>query len=203
MTKAIEPSELVSVAEAIDDHVRRLEELSTGNRKIELTTEKNIARAAQELQKALEHQQRLAEGLRDLGEVMVRLQARQQVALDALGARAAEIQQRMTRLSEHMQRFGELGVQAAEVSTMLQALPSLQPGAESGATGKTAAEATVLLEVDERFTALVDGAKALAQLAHDEDFAEVARQADALKQKVQAMRGRLAQLVRAQAAGTS
>jgi DNA repair exonuclease SbcCD ATPase subunit len=203
MAKAIEPSELVNVAATIDDDVRRLEELSTGNRKIELNSEKNIARAAQELQRALEHQQRLAEGLRGLGEAMVRLQVRQQAALDALGARAAQIQQRMARLSEHMQRFGELGAQAAEVSAMLQALPSLQPGADSANTGKTAAEATVLIEVDERFTALVDGAKALAELAHDEDFVDVARQADALKQKVQAMRGRLAQLVRAQAAGTS
>lgn len=194
--------ELVVAAESIDSDLKRLEDLSITNRRIKLTTEKNIARAAQELDKALQHQQRLADGLRSLGEAVIRMQTRQQTALDALSARAVEIQERMARLSEHMQRFAELGAQAAEVAKMLQALPSLQPGAPGNA-GQGTAEATVLVEVDERFTALVDGAKTLAETARSEDFVEVAQEADTLKQKVHAMRGGLAQIVKARAAGTS
>lgn len=201
MPKTNEPSELVDAAVAIDDNMHKLEEFSATSSRIELNTEKNIARAAQQLEKALQQQQHLAVGLRDLGEAVLRMQGRQQAALDTLSARAVEIQTRMTRLSEHMQRFGELGLQAAEVAKMLSELPSMQPGPD--APKPATSETTVLIEVDERFTALVAGAKALAQLAQDENFVELARQADVLKQQIQAMRGRLAQIVRAQAAGTS
>lgn len=201
MVKPNERSDLVVAAEAIEDDIRRLEELSATSRRIDLDGEKNIARAAQELARALQQQQHLADGLRGLGEAVVRMQGRQQAALEALGARALEIQARMARLSEHMQRFGALGLQASEVAKMLQGLPLLQ--GEARGAGQVVVEARVLIEVDERFTALVADARALAQVAHDEHFVEVAHQADVLEQQIRAMRGRLAQIVRAHAAGTS
>jgi chromosome segregation ATPase len=194
-------SELVAAAEAVEHDVSRLEELSGAARRIRLNTEKNIARAARELQETMEQQERLATGLRAFGEVMVRMQERQQAALEPLSARAVEIQERMTKLSEHMQRFGALGIQASEVAKVLQTLP--QAGEEPGSGMTPAAQASALIDVDERFTALVEQAKALAESARAEDFTDIQREADALKQKIHSMRGRLAQLVRAQAAGTS
>lgn len=195
-------SDLVSAAEAVEDDVRRLEELSGAARRIRLNTEKNIARAARELQETMEQQERLANGLRAFGRVMVEMQERQQAALEPLSARATEIQERMMRLSDHMQRFGALGVQASEVARLLQALPSVE-AAENESAVEPAAQTSALIDVDARFTALVEEAKALAESAREEDFPEIFREADALKQKIHAMRGRLADLVRAQAAGSS
>jgi len=196
--------DLVTAAEAVEDDVRRLEELSAAARRVRLNTEKNIARAARELQETMEQQERLALGLRAFGEVMVRMQERQQAALEPLGARAGEIQDRMNLLSEHMHRFGALGVQASEVAKLLQSLPSVQAANSEGSSGvNPAAQASALIDVDERFTALVEQAKALAESARLEDFPEIFREADALKQKIHAMRGRLAELVRAQATGSS
>lgn len=198
-------ADLVSAAETVENDVRRLEELSAAARRIRLNTEKSIARAARELQETMEQQERLANGLRAFGEAMVRMQERQQAALEPLGARAAEIQDRMTRLSEHMQRFGALGIQASEVAKLLQALPSVQAESGEGGTGSVhpAAQTSALIDVDERFTALVEQAKSLAESARVEDFPEIFREADALKQKIHSMRGRLAELVRAQAAGNT
>jgi DNA repair exonuclease SbcCD ATPase subunit len=191
------PPELVSTAEAVEAEVRRLEELSHQACNTKLNSEKNIARAARELQQTLEQRERLAETLRTLGQVLERMQARQQAALEPLSARANEIQERMGRLTEHMQRFGAVGTQAGEVARALQTLPDTRPS-EPGAL-KSAA--STLMEVDERFVALVAEAKDLAQSAQAEDFPEVAREADALKQKLHAMRAHLAELVRAHSVG--
>src|SRR5262245_22151425 len=106
---ADQTSELVRCAEVVERELRRLEELSRSARHVKLSSEKNIARAARTLQQALEQQERLAEELRALGGAMLGMQARQEAAMNPLQVRANEIQARMERHAEHMQRFGALG----------------------------------------------------------------------------------------------
>ena len=115
MAKAGEVSELVRCAEAVEREVGRLEELSRAARRIKLNTEKNITRAARELQQTMEQQERLARELRMFGEAMGQMQTRQLAAVEPLSTRAIEIQERVNRFSEHMQRFGALGVRAKEI----------------------------------------------------------------------------------------
>lgn len=194
MPKAVERSELVEAAEAIETDVSRLEAFADNAKRTKLNGEKAIARAARELAEAMKQQEKLGESLRELTEVIGRTQERQHAALARLSAHATEIQQRMTRLTGYMERFGGLGAQAAEAAQLLQALPVAELG------GNHTAE---LLEVDQRFTVLVADAKALADAALADEFGEIAREADALKQRIQALRGRVAELLRARAAGTS
>lgn len=192
-------SELVAAAETIENDVRRLEELSLSARKTRLNSEKNISRAARELQDALDQQERLAHGLRSLGEAMLRLQQRQQAAFEPLGARAMELQERTARLAEHMERFGVLGVEAGEVIKVLQ-----RRGGEGEASDEAepvSIDASAIVEVDGKLIGLVEQAKTLADSAQHEDFTDIAREADVLKQRVQSMRQRLAEIVRASAAG--
>jgi hypothetical protein len=49
----------------------------------------------------------------------------------------------------------------------------------------------MLEEADARLTKISEGARALFDAAHADDFPEVAREADALKQRVAALRRRL------------
>jgi hypothetical protein len=194
-------SDFLRCAEVVEKEVRRLEELSRAACRIKLGTEKGIARAARELQQALEQQERLAVELRRFAEAMVEMQARQQAALDPLGSRAHEIQSRMTRLMEHMQRFGALGTEASETANALREVTTPteeMPGASPGTR-----QAAALIGVDERFRTLLDEARSLAESAEQEEFPDIAREADALRQRLQSMRGRLSELVRAQSAGTS
>jgi hypothetical protein len=196
-----EGSELVRCAEAVEREVQRLEELSRAARRIKLNTEKNIARAARELQTTMEQQERLARELRSFGEAMGQMQSRQQSAVEPLSTRATEIQERVNRLSEHMQRFGALGVKANEMGLALREVSNASSN-EAVGTGRGAEQASALIDVDERFRLLVDEAKGLAESAESEEFPDIAREADALKQKLHALRGRLAELVRAHSAGT-
>ncbi|MEO8905760.1 MAG: hypothetical protein ABI488_24750 [Polyangiaceae bacterium] len=169
--------ELVRAAEVLEDEIASLEALSKATRKIPLNSERNISRAAQELTDTAQFQERLAAGLQALSNAMAQLQERQQAALEPLAAFANETHARMQRLSEHMQAFGVLGTAAGEVSALLQA--GSGEGSELVAT------------VNEQLTALESGARVLLDAAREDDFPDVVREADSLKQRVAALRKKL------------
>jgi hypothetical protein len=194
---ADQASELIRCAEVVERELRRLEELSRGARNVKLSSEKNIARAARGLQQALEQQERLAQELRALGQAMLGMQARQEASMLPLQARAIELQARVASHGEHMQRFGALGVKAKEAVSALIELSSTRADAQG------AESAALLIDADARVRGLVDETRALAEAARDDDFPEIAREAHALEQRVQAMRERLSELVRAKSIGSS
>ena len=170
-------SELARAAEALERELLKLETLSRSVQKIRLNSEKNIVRASRELNDAVALPERLAQGLQAFAGAMARMQVRQQAALEPLAAFATEIQQRMQRLNEHMQAFRALGTAAGEVTALLQ----------SGDAERSA----VFANVDARLVEISEGARALFDAAHADDFPEVAREADALKQRLSALKKRL------------
>jgi hypothetical protein len=172
-----EASDLVSAAEALENELLKLEALSKSVRKLRLSSEKTISRAAKELGEALALRDGLADGLQALAAAMARMQARQTLALEPLASFAGELQGRMLKLREHMTGFGALGKAAGEVTALLQ----------SEDTERSA----VLAAADAQLTQIADGARALFDAAHADDFPEVAREADALKQRIAALRRRL------------
>jgi hypothetical protein len=192
-----EASELTRCAEVVERELRRLEELSRSARNVKLSSEKNLARAARGLQQALEQQERLANELRALGQAMLGMQSRQEGAMLPLQARALELQARMARHSEHMERFGALGEKAKEVVAALVEISSTGAGAP-GAQG-----ATLLHDADQRIRDLVDEIKSMIEAARADEFPEIEREAHALEQRLQAARDRLSQLVRAKSIGES
>jgi len=175
MSKAPIPSELVRVAEALEQELVELEAISRAASKARLDSEKTIARAAKDLQTALAVPERLAEGLLTLGAAMERMQARQQVALDELAQHAVTLQERAKKLEEHMRAYAALGEAAAEASESLKV---------EGDRALLAESAKV------RLATLVDAARELFDAARADDFPEIAREADALKQRMTALRRR-------------
>ena len=178
MAKPVKPvPEIVRAADALETEMARLESIARAARKARLDSEKNIAKAAGELNEAVAMPARLAERLQALGAAMAAMQERQQAALAPLAAFAAEIQQRMARLGQHTEAFVALGKTAGEVSAQLASGPG-------DAAARAAAEA--------RLQEIADGARALFEAARDDDFPEIAREADVLKQRMAALRKRLA-----------
>lgn len=176
MTKSEKPvAEIVRAAQELEAELSQLEALSRSARKIRLDSDKNIARAAKELNEALAVPERLALGLRAMADAMAKMQERQQAALEPLAVTASSIQQRMQRLGEHMQAFAELGKAAGAVTALLQTGGGEQP----------------LGEVKSQLTKIVDGAKTLLEVARADDFPDVSREADSLRQRILAVRRRL------------
>lgn len=169
--------ELVRVADALEHELAKLEALSRSVRKIRLNSEKTIARAATELKQTLELQDGLAQGLAALAGAMSRMQARQGAALEPLAAFATEIQERMQKLEQHMQAFAALGARASEVTALLQS----NDGERNA----------IIDRVDESLAELCERARVQSEAARIDDFPDVAREADALKQRVAALRRRL------------
>lgn len=199
MTKPPHSSELVRAAQGIEQELQHLEELARSVRKMRLHTDKSIARAAKELEEALTQQETLAQALGAFGEAITQMQARQQAAVDTLRTRAIEIQERAVRMTEHMQSFANLGARTAEVARVLQ--DSSDQG--DGEPERSVEVVAKLVEAEKGLVALADEAKALATIAEAEDFSDIAREADAMKQRVQATQNRLEALIRERAAGTS
>jgi len=173
-----EPSALLRAAGLLESELLELESISRATRKIPLSTEKNIARAAKELEEALTLPERLAAGLQALASAMAAMQARQQAALEPLSAFATEVRRRKERLDEHRRAFAALGTRAGELTARIQA-------------GGEAERDAVLAEVDEQLALIARDARALFDATHAEDFPELAREADALKQRAAALRRRL------------
>jgi inorganic triphosphatase YgiF len=169
-----EVPELVRAAEALESELLKLESLSRAVRKIHLNSERNITRAAKELTHAVSLEETLGAGLQGLAQAMTQMQARQQAALEPLAAFATEIQARMQRLSEHMQAYATLGAAASEVTSLIQA--------SAGDHG------LVLKDVNTLLGKIAEGARALLDIARADDFPDVVREADSLKQRVVALR---------------
>lgn len=165
-------SELVDAALAIEEQLSGIEDAAGALEKTTLGTEKSIKRAARELGTAAEGQEKLAESLRSLAHVMMRLQQRQNKAIERLAAFAESLRSRNERMSQLMQRYASLGTKAGELAETLSDAGALE------ATRTTLAE-------------LGDEAKKLGQDAESEGFGEIAREANALKQKLQSTLAKL------------
>jgi chromosome segregation ATPase len=170
------PSELVLAAEALEEALSRAEAMSRSVRRIRLDGEKNLDRAADELAQVLALPDSLGEQLKALSTAMAHLRDRQALALEPLATFAAHLQQRRELLAKHMQAFAELGSAASELSASLASAPT------NGAS---------LAEADRRLQEIADRARSLFEAARDDEFPEIAREADVLKQRMAALRKRL------------
>jgi hypothetical protein len=179
MAKATKPrSELVLVAEALEEEIARMEVMSRSVRRIRLNSEENLTHAAEQLNEALGLPERMAPRLQALSAAMARLQERQTEALEPLAMFATAIQTRRRRLEEHMSTFAALGKAAGGVSADL----------EAGSKDDVA-----IARAKTQMQEVADKARALFESAHADDFPEVAREADVLKQRMIDLRKRLAQ----------
>jgi hypothetical protein len=188
--------EIIAAAEAIERDLQRLEDLSRSVGKMRLNSEKSIARAGRTLQEALQQQEQLAAGLRVLGEAMVHMQERQQAAIQGLAARAVEIQEQAGKVTDHMERFAALGSKAAEATQLLQALPAPYGSGRTTDGAPPADAPTQLMKIETLLGALAEEAKALATSSDLADLSEISREANSLRQRLDAARARIGSIAR-------
>jgi hypothetical protein len=178
MAKVSSPDpEIVRAARSLEEELALLETISAAARKIRLTSDKGIKRAAAELAETLALPDRLAQRLAEVSAALTHMQERQQAALEPLAAFAVEVQRRAQLFAKHMESFAALGGAASEINAELAA------GAGDRAA-MTRAQAK-LQEISDRARTLFEDARA-------DDFPEIAREADVLKQRMAALRQRLA-----------
>jgi hypothetical protein len=112
----------------------------------------------------------------------------QQARAAAVQTRAEEIRRRTETLSSLLNRWTELGAEAAEIARLAQqasAAPAV--GGTNGPVGRDHA----VDEVDQRVTQLADQAQELANQARAESFADLAKQADGMRQQLLASQNKM------------
>lgn len=173
---------LVAAAEALDAELRHLEALAAGAAKEPLTSQKHLERAARALGGLSDLEVRLREALGRLVETIAGAGQRQNAALEALAARAREIEQRFELWKQLAARRDALGAQGGVVNQQIAA--ALAEG-----DGRAAIPAAL-----EALARAAQEGEALHALAREHEFNDLAREADSIRQQVQNLRRKLSHM---------
>lgn len=181
--------ELAEAARALERELLRFEELAESARRMSLDTRKGIERAARSTTEAAEAQQRVSVALGSLIAAIAAARDRHEATATALAARGEEIKRRAEQLGELFQRFAGLAEEGRGINLLVQETATLQRDA---ATPEQIGEVvTAMDEVEGRMGRLADEARELAQAATAAGIADLAEQADGMRQQVTAMRNKV------------
>ena len=185
-----EGSALGTAATALEEELRRFEQLAALARKIDLTSERNLEKAAKATQEAAESQLRVAAHVGKLVSAIQVARDRQQAVAEAIQERATQLQSRRAEFDAVLQEFSALGQEAAGINALVgQVSVPKAPGVpEPNALGDTV---TRLQEIQSRMGQVVERAHALAQDALQKEMRDIAEQAESLQKQVHASRNKL------------
>ena len=150
-------------------------------------SEKTLRRAAQTLNSLHDCEVRLHAHLAELGAAIGQARERQEAHAGTVAQRAAYIAQRTEALRALLTRWKVLGEEAMEVSRLVQdaaAVPPTNGDAANQLTGTCE-------EVDERLSRLAEEADELSGAAAAAAFADLAKQAEGLRQQVLSARNKV------------
>jgi len=180
---------LSEAATTVETELERFEELARAVHKIELNSEKSLARAGRALTDAIACHERIVAGLRALGKAVGGAQERQQRAAGSIETGAQHVQKRITEFGELAKGLAALGDEARSITLQLQDVASTD--AASGDARDTVERSERLEKVASRMDEAVEKARGLHRRALDGNMTDIARQADALHQQLDSARRRL------------
>jgi hypothetical protein len=178
-TPVDETPALSAAAAALDAELGRYQELVETIRAAKLDSEKGLRRASQTLVQLQASDGRLATLVQVLVAAVGAASTRQQDLASVVRECAGRIEERSRVLNDLLGRWEALGTAAAEVSGLVQQLTT---DGEAGANGVERDAA--LRTVDERLSRLTDEAGTLAERAAGDQFTDLGRQADSLRQQL-------------------
>lgn len=186
-------SELVAAAEALDAQLTRFESLAEQFRKAPLNSEKNLERASKLLKDVAEQDQHLNAAVSALVAAVTKTRDRQQTQAESVNARAQDLQQRAEAFKVLLERYGALGQSAAELNQRMQDFATQRAKAQS--SEQNAEVLGILDALNQRMGEVAEEASAVTKLGEEQDFTDIGRQADSLRQQLLSARNKL-QLLR-------
>jgi hypothetical protein len=130
---------------------------------------------------------------------VAKMREQQESHARAAHARALELQARTTTLQSLLERYGTLGSVASTLNAELLSVEQQRRVAPGEAADRTAAAA--LMPLLDRMGGVAQEAEALTKDAATEDFDDISRQADSLRQQILSARNKLDLLHRKLATG--
>jgi cytochrome c556 len=183
------PSELVAAAEALDSQLTRFESLAEQLRQAPLDSEKNLERASKLLQEVAEQDQVLNASVSALVAAVTVARDRQHLRAEAVNARAQELQQRAEAFKALLERYGALGQSAAGLNLRMQEFAAQRAKAQM--PEQNTELLSTLDALNEQMVKVAEEAQSVTKLADEQDFTDVGRQADSLRQQLLSARNKL------------
>ena len=186
-------SSLLAAAEAFDVELGRFAHLTEGARRGTLSSQRSLERAAELLKEVADCEEQMQAQARALMAALAEARAQQEAQAALVSQRAEELRQRTVVYGELLQRFQQLGEDAAELNGMGQrlSLKKREAGASEADMAKDPELASGLRLLSERMASVAERARDLESTARDADFEDVARQADSLRQQLLAARNKV------------
>jgi|SRR4051812_45746746 DNA repair exonuclease SbcCD ATPase subunit len=169
---------LAEAALALDQELRRYEDLAEQAARVKLNTEKNLERATEALTRAAESQDRINAHVQKLVAAVAAARQKQEADAAALMARAQQIAARRQEFAGLLQRMAGLGESARDLQELLKGGPDR------------------LDEIEARMQQVAEEAAGIAESASQKEMEDLARQAGVLRQQVLAARNKVALLAK-------
>jgi len=194
-----EPTQLEQAAEGVEEELRRFEALADTVLRTPLDSERNLERASRALREVAESDERLVAQLQKLVAAVGGVRDRQQEHARGVNARAEELQTRTQAFQALLQRYAGLGRSASELNAVVQDIAARKQKATTPEDNRALAGS--LEQLLERMGQVAEEAQGLANSATADDFNDIARQADSLRQQLLSARNKMALLQKGLAAG--
>jgi hypothetical protein len=186
MTNKKNEGPLTAASQALEDELRTFEELVEELARLHVNSDKTLQRARHSLEACSEFEQKLAGRLRAFAEAMQLMQAKQQECMKTALEHAQRIQQRNDARNALLERVNALGLRARDINAPMNELV-----ADEASHGDAAHVLARIQDVGERLEAVIAEAAAVACAAKEEDWQDIARDADVLKQQLQSARNKV------------
>jgi hypothetical protein len=185
------PSDLQAAATALASELVLLEKTIHETDRLPIDSDKALQRARKMLESCASHEVLLAQHLQALAGAIQASQLRIQTCMDQTVELSRRIQERSEQRTALLERVAALGRRAHDIQAPIQSAMA------RGIDGSSPGEALIVVgEVVTLTGTLLDEATSIATDARAADWADVARQADGLRQQIQAVRGKVVGLQR-------
>ena len=174
-------SELVRAATAIEEELRQFESLAQEVSAGPLQTQKHLEKMGKLLNAVADCDERLVGNMRTLLGVLNGWRERQQALAAEVNSRAQVLQERTRQYQSLMERFAVLGQEAGALSGSMQEIAGRT---QKGEPVKADELILSLQGVNDRMGQVAESAGQLATDARDQDFMDVSRDAESLRQQL-------------------
>ncbi|HWI40093.1 MAG TPA: hypothetical protein VNX25_01230 [Verrucomicrobiae bacterium] len=179
-----EPGRLIVAATALEEELRRLGSTAREAQRLPLDSERNIERTLEKLAELTTVDAKLQPLVNELMGAVNELVLEQQAQAAAVAARAEELQRRQEAFRTLMGRYEEVGRATQELNALVRTFA----GGEAPGSGS-------LELIRDTIVQLIEAAKLVFQAAKQEEFEDIARQADQLRQQLVSARSKVSKVI--------
>ena len=187
-TKKKQPGKLLEAAMALEEELGRMGTVAREAQRIPLDSERNLERTQEKLAELGTVDERLQPLVNGLMVAVNEMVQEQQAQAAAITARAEELQRRREVFQQLMAGYAAVGRATQELNTFVQAFAGSASKADDQAPS---AEIPSLEVIQTMITQLIESAREVFLAARQNEFEDVARQADLLRQQLLSARNKL------------